>query len=97
MSDLISRSALLAKIGNVRRVTEYDETGCGMEYSALPEWAVMLAPAVDAVSVVRCKDCENASGCISSFRVWCEEFDRPVALDGYCHLGAKMDGGAENA
>ena len=51
------------------------------------------APTVDAVPVVRCRECK-----------WCERF--PISAycnmwnsitkrNGFCHKGAKMDGGAE--
>lgn len=56
MSDLISREALLV-VPNVRKVAEYDETGEYITYFAVPEDAIKNAPAVDAVEVVRCKDC----------------------------------------
>ena len=56
MSDLISRKALLSGY-DVRKVTEYDESGCGIDYKAVPVKAIKAAPAVVAVEVVRCKDC----------------------------------------
>lgn len=46
-NDLISREALLNSF-NVRKVTEYDETGCGMDYKAVPVEAIEAAPAMDA-------------------------------------------------
>lgn len=48
-------------------------------------------PTIDAVEVVRCKECEQGSPCMVSHRVWCEEFDRPVAMDGYCHFGVRKE------
>lgn len=45
--DLISRSALLA-VPNVCKVTEYDESGCGISYNAVPVEAIKAAPVVDA-------------------------------------------------
>lgn len=56
MSDLISRSALLSGY-SVRKVTEYDESGCGMDYKAVPVEDIEKAPAVDAVEVIRCGRC----------------------------------------
>ena len=98
MIDLISRSALLA---SVRRVSEYDETGCSMEYSAIPEWAVMLAPAVDAVEVVHARWAYTDEGYkVCSNCCW----EHPVldnngftVADTFCpSCGAKMDGGADD-
>ena len=54
-NDLISRSALLEKaIG----VVVYDEGGWNCNVRAVPDDVVEKAPAVDAVEVVRCKDCK---------------------------------------
>lgn len=48
-NDLISRSALLK---NKTRMTEYDESGCGVHVFVVKEEDVLEAPAVDA-EVVR--------------------------------------------
>ena len=37
--------------------------------------------------VVRCKDCKNASECIVPESVYCDEMDRAVDCQGYCHHG----------
>ena len=50
MDDLISRKALLT-VPNVRKVTEFDETGEGITYLAVPVDAIEKAPAVDAEPV----------------------------------------------
>ena len=47
----------LLKVPNVRKVCEYDEGGDFVTYLAVPVEAIENAPAVDAVEVVRCKDC----------------------------------------
>lgn len=49
------------------------------------------APEIDAVPVVRCKECEdyNTIGCSKGFG-WCESMDRGVSDDFYCANGAKM-------
>jgi hypothetical protein len=57
MSDLISRSALL-KSYDIAKMVEYDETGCGVTRIAIPVQAIKDAPTIDAVPVVRCKDCK---------------------------------------
>ena len=57
MADLISREALLR---NARKLMDYDEA-YGELYpfriNAVEVAAIKAAPAVDAVEVVRCKDC----------------------------------------
>lgn len=49
-------------------------------------------PAVDAVEVVRCKDCRN-SGWADDFygnkSMWCELLDIPVEEAHYCEYGEK--------
>jgi hypothetical protein len=57
MNDLISRSALLEKATNVKK---YDEGGWDMDLRAVPVEDIENAPAVDAVEVVRCKDCKHS-------------------------------------
>lgn len=44
---------------DVRKVTEYDEAGFSMNYKAVPVDVIKEVPTVDAVEVVRCKDCEE--------------------------------------
>lgn len=56
MSRLIRTGDLLDGF-DVRRVTEYDETGCGMQYNAVPVEVIENAPTVDAVEVIRCGRC----------------------------------------
>ena len=50
------------------------------------------APTIDAVPVVRCKDCKhyNTIGCSKGFG-WCESMDRGVSDDFYCANGTKME------
>ena len=51
------------------------------------------APTVDAVEVVRCKDCVryNTEGCANGFG-WCEAYDNGRMDNDFCSFGAKMDG-----
>ena len=48
--------------------------------------AIDNAPAVDAVEVVRCKDCKNHGKCTFE-----DTFITVGINDGYCRVGAKMD------
>ena len=47
-------------------------------------------PTIDAVSVVRCKDCKhyNTIGCSKGFD-WCKSMDRGVSDDFYCANGKR--------
>lgn len=64
-NDLISRSALIAY---VKEVPTYDPTDRGFIFKRYPKGlfapddivkSIQNAPAVDAVEVVRCKDCKH--------------------------------------
>lgn len=96
-SDMISRSALLA---------EYDRVHVGEPGGARK--LIAEAPAVDAVEVVRCKDCfkrNDPSRCPMCYDEWYYDDDDGSDFirqdntidDGFCHVGAKMDGGEQDA
>lgn len=59
------------------------------------DWIYMLIneqPTIDAVPVVRCKECEYYNiTCCSSGTGWCENMDMGVSDDFYCANGAKME------
>ena len=65
----------------------------GYSYSALEiAHAVESAPTVDAVPVVRCKDCTNSGEHDSELpMVYCHAFERWVHEEFYCENGAKME------
>ena len=96
-TDLISRKAIVDMLQDAE-----DETFADAERTMNPIKAiasgivegiknhVIAAPAVDAVPVVRCKECKEY---IYPAGV-CKHWTRPVPCDGYCYLSAKMDGGA---
>ena len=48
-------------------------------------------PTVDAVEVVRCKDCKHKD--FYKQRVYCYKIDRYRQVNDFCSCGAKMDGG----
>ena len=52
---------------------------------------VYMQPTIDAMPVVRCKECGHYDtvGCSKGFG-WCESMDRGVSDDFYCANGAKM-------
>lgn len=49
------------------------------------------APVVDAVEVVRCKDCICHEKCAIRGKVWCKKMCRYMAEDGYCSEGKNDD------
>ena len=54
---------------------------------------VLSAPAVDAVEVVRCFNCQKHEPCEVRNRVWCRQMGRYMKEDGFCSEGVKMDAG----
>lgn len=57
---------------------------------------VKAEPTVDAVPVVRCKECKHSVPIFSRYFVGCDMWKHSIRKDGFCHMGAKMDGGAED-
>lgn len=58
--------------------------------------ALMEAPAVDAVEVVRCKVCVNNPriGTKTKGMVWCRKFKNEVRPDGFCSYGERREDNA---
>lgn len=97
-NDLISRKSLIG------RLAYYHAHSYGKaEYAygvAVEE--VAKAPAIDAVPVVRCKDCKyhrNAGCPMRTLHVapYGYKVNDSTTDNGFCHMGAKMDGGAADA
>lgn len=55
------------------------------------------APTIDAVPVVRCKECEyyNTTGCSKGFG-WCENIDRGTSDNFYCANGKQLNKESED-
>ena len=103
MSDvrLIDANALL-KSYDVAWMVEYDETGCGVRKKAIPTKTIEDAPTISAVPVVRCRECifrgqwDLCPMCVRAYMLDEEAYLDCTEDDGFCHKGAKMDGGADN-
>ena len=96
---LIDVDALLSGF-DVRKVVEYDESGCGMDYKAVPVEAIVNAPTIDAEPVRHGRWVENivvdTRACPPySYKngYACSLCDRITRTNNepYCHCGAKMD------
>lgn len=84
MADLISREALLRKmLDPIYTWEDYDEM----------ENLVSYLPAVDAVEVVRCRECNNACDCGDPYLV-CTAWGCPCDADEWCSRGKRRE---ENA
>lgn len=60
-------------------------------------FALDHAPTIDAVEVVRCRECKHSDSVTTpEGKVYCVALDEYFPADGFCHKGEKMDGGAEN-
>lgn len=91
---LIDANALMKNIGKIPQLR-------GITYGRMKK-AVEETPTIDAVEVVRCRECKYRGDelkCPMCFDEWDEDepgflrIDKTVD-DGFCHMGAKMDGGA---
>lgn len=91
MDDLISRKALLEPLVNWRNANMGTEA---MRYlMAEVIETIDSAPAVDAVPVVRCRECKHSVPIFSRYFIGCDMWKHSIQKDGFCHMGAKMDGG----
>ena len=67
------------------------ETGKKIMYDVLEE--LRAAKPIDAVEVVRCKDCKfgNSSVPLSEHSVWCDLMDYPKFIGGFCENGKRRE------
>lgn len=93
--DLISRSALLANIGDLGIDPEDDTTflttgqACAIAHKCIVAM-VKEEPAVDAVEVVRCKDCKNSFEDDFDGSLWCcRDVEREVVDNHFCSYGER--------
>lgn len=82
-------------VPNVQKVTEYDETGEGITYLAVPVEAIEKAPTIEAEPVVHCKDCKHFRPYEGEeYKGDCAELiglESCVYEDDYCSYGEKRD------
>lgn len=92
MDDLISRAALLEEFQSLCG----PQTGDGWDNMGVRN-LIVRQKTVDAVEVVRCKDCVyyNTNGCSIGFG-WCEDavVNTGVYDDFYCANGERMENDA---
>lgn len=83
--DLISRSAL------VENIAFLENGGYGGKAVEAIKRYIKRAPAVDAVEVVRCKDCKRNPGYKPNGRnmVWCRRWRDYTPLNGFCGYGER--------
>lgn len=86
---LIDANVLMKNIGKIPQLR-------GITYGRMKK-AVEETPTIDAVPVVRCRECKYARPLVQEEYVTCIMWCRGSQLDGFCHMGEKMDGGTDNA
>ena len=59
----------------------------GVGHAAIAAWIINDAPTVDAVEVVRCKDCENSEE--GKIGYYCKFHDTGFAGDDFCSYGER--------
>ena len=92
MNDLISRSALMDRLTAVEKSMNWDD----QSRSVLDAFAKFInkAPAVDAVEVVRCADCDHYENeeCVNPY-IWTSDgahiWPEP---DHFCSYGERRNG-----
>ena len=89
MSDvrLIDANALMKNIGKIPQLR-------GITYSRMKK-VVEETLTIDAVPVVRCRECKYARPLVQEEWVECIMWCRGSQVDGFCHMGARIDGGSE--
>ena len=63
-------------------------------WSAVPAIDILTAPTIDAVPVVRCRDCIKISPSVTEIKnaVWCRTFRAYMPCDGFCSYGERKEG-----
>ena len=102
MGDLISRKALLKELRKELRECRKDGEEFGGESILLAEGietaidTIKFAPSVDAVEVMRCKDCKrwmkDVVGC-TDFVGRCAYANYMIGANGYCLYGERKKKG----
>ena len=87
-SDLISRKALLERLEKWNTPDCIDKAFYEFTKSRINE-----QPTVDAVEVVRCRNCRYKIKNVFGLGVICDKVGAYMEDDAFCSFGAKMDGG----
>lgn len=96
MSRLIDADALNAAMYHEAFETDTDmqkwDSGCWIRYKMF-ERAIKAAPTIDAVEVVRCKDCRygHATEMLGETCWDCGLTGRVITANGYCDKGVKRN------
>lgn len=95
MSRCIDADALMDRMYHDAFETDTDmqkwDSGCWIRYKMF-ESAIDDAPTIDAVSVVRCKECKHRNErCGMGEHRWCEMLNMSTTPDDFCSYGEVRD------
>ena len=92
---LIDANELLEKLGERYLATDpSDPEQLGYLNARI---IVRNQPNIDAVPVVRCRECRYSVNIFKGYFLGCDMWKQSTPEDGFCHMGEKMDGGASDA
>lgn len=97
MAECIEREATIKRIKEVYCVGCNSYNGVRCRACGTGDAIDMIedAPTVDAVPVVRCKDCKDWGPGTGDVPI-CWETYEPMPPDGFCSFGERKDGGADH-
>lgn len=74
---------------------DYENIMCSQAQLHWLNAIIEMQPTVDAVEVVRCKDCEKGHPELNSHcdKAWCVKFARDMEMNGFCSYGERKDNG----
>ena len=88
----IDADALIAK--EERRELDKYIDGERCYEMVVPTWAIYEAPTIDAVEVVRCKECKHRYETGVTFKFYgCDFLDAEYHDNGFCSYGERKDNG----
>ena len=92
MKEYIEREAAILALGDEPVVwDDYDMDGRAQSYAwSAHKRGIERAPTIDAVPVVRCRECAHSQEYLDE-ELFCLCFQDVVPLDGYCHKGDQKE------
>lgn len=94
-NDVISRSAVIKDLEMRKELFDQMPSAVSHLITDTIEMCriiVEMMPALDAVPVVRCKDCRYANSKYSDNFILCDIWGEDIPRDGYCYCGKRMGG-----
>ncbi len=80
------KSEMVADLANTMRMREMHKGDMAVRVLNKIDEALTI----DAIPVVRCKDCKASQPCIDDNYVWCSLWHEEMARNGFCHEGMEV-------